>query len=293
QVHRGVLHEGGEVAVKIQYPGVGGTISGDLQLVRQIVAPFFKSPFVTRFLGEIEERLREETDYHREFANTEWFRENLGMPGILIPKAHPKYSTGAVLTTDLLTGLSFDRFLETNPSQEMKNRFGQTLYDLFMNCLFRLNRMHADPNPGNYLFREDGRVGLIDFGCVKVLEPEFCKTMSELWRAHLRRDIEAERRIYKVFGVNQSEDEWERVYEKMLKPFGEWLSLPMQNEVFDFGKHPDYCDRAGKFMGYVINDPAFSKFTTNTIFVDRTIYGLFRIFGQLGAQIRFHNEWVY
>jgi predicted unusual protein kinase regulating ubiquinone biosynthesis (AarF/ABC1/UbiB family) len=40
---------------------------------------------------------------------------------------------------------------------------------------FRHRMLHADPHPGNYLFETDGRIGLLDFGCVK--------RFNEFWTA--------------------------------------------------------------------------------------------------------------
>ena len=38
--------------------------------------------------------------------------------------------------------------------------------------LLILETLHADPHWGNYLFGDDGTIGLVDFGCVKRLGPE-------------------------------------------------------------------------------------------------------------------------
>ena len=63
-------------------------------------------------------------------------------------------------------------FLKTNRSQAVRDKLGEGLTRLFFFQLFRVQALHADPHPGNYLFNNDGTIGLVDYGCVKYLKPE-------------------------------------------------------------------------------------------------------------------------
>ena len=89
QVYRARLHDGRDVAVKVQYPGVGQAVRADLQnlgLIMRVakrIAPGMDAKAMT---AEIRERLTDELDYeheaqqHRAFART-W----RGHPFIYVP----------------------------------------------------------------------------------------------------------------------------------------------------------------------------------------------------------------
>ena len=78
-------------------------------------------------------------------------------------------------------GLRMKEFLETNPSQKTRDLIGDNLNHLFFFQLFRVQALHADPHPGNYLLNADGTIGLVDFGCVKHLKPEVIKCYAQFW----------------------------------------------------------------------------------------------------------------
>ena len=65
-----------------------------------------------------------------------------------------------------------------NPTQDERNDIGQLLFDLFIYQVFELNQIHADPHPGNFLFQKSGKIGLIDFGCVKKTKTRIFKKNS-------------------------------------------------------------------------------------------------------------------
>jgi len=116
---------------------------------------------------EIEQRLLEEIDYFLEYQNTLWFYENVKIKGLLIPKPIREYSTGVVLTTELLEGQHLEPWLKTNPDQSSIDHLAQVMWDTFAYCFFEMGKMHSDPNPGNYLFTQDKCLGLIDLAASK------------------------------------------------------------------------------------------------------------------------------
>ena len=73
QVHRAVTRDGREVAVKVQYPGVGRAIEADLanaDLLYRLVSSFTLKGLDTRALvDELRTRMRDELDYRIEASN--------------------------------------------------------------------------------------------------------------------------------------------------------------------------------------------------------------------------------
>lgn len=174
QVHRAVLHDGRDVVVKIQYPGVARAIRDDLANT-ELIATFLR--FVTAAAGmpvdvqglarEAADRISEEVDYRHEAATIAAFSDLYrGHPFIRIPEPIADASTDRVLTMTYLDGMDWTE--ATNAEQELKNTWGEVL-SRFMNGNYRhANLAHADPHPGNYRFCADGTVGFLDFGCVTV-----------------------------------------------------------------------------------------------------------------------------
>src|SRR6201985_2626869 len=133
QVHQAELNCK-KLAVKIQYPGVGDSISSDLKLVK---------PFAFRLLGmsekeldvymrEVEERLLEETDYELEVRRSiEFSNACANLNNIVFPTYHPELSGKRIITMDWLEGKHLREFLNTNPTQQMRDKIGLALWDFY------------------------------------------------------------------------------------------------------------------------------------------------------------------
>jgi predicted unusual protein kinase regulating ubiquinone biosynthesis (AarF/ABC1/UbiB family) len=294
QVHHARTHAGERVAVKVQYPGIGSALQHDMQMVRQFARPFFRAEYTARILQEIEQRFLEEIDYDRERKNTAWFSQQTQMPGIVIPRPFDAYSSPLVLTTEFVDGVHLDRWRTTNPSQAQRDRAAQRMYDFFMHSLFERHTMHADPNPGNYLFRDDGTVAVIDFGSVKVFTPALCDQMMAMWRAHLHDDRDTIVSLYCDFGLaNGDRDRVRACCATTLAPFGAWMRLPYAEDVFDFGKHSNFCTQGATLFRDMLAYRDMDGFTTETVIFDRNLYGLFRMFTEMKARVHMKNQWIY
>ncbi len=179
QVHRAVLHDGRQVAVKIQYPGVAQAIRDDLSNT-ELLATVFRfaagaagalgavMPDIEHAADEISARISEEVDYRHEAANiiafNNLYREH---PFIRVPEVIADASSDQVLTMTYLDGL--DWAAAQDAEQGLKDTWAEVIARFMTGSYRHANLFHADPHPGNYRFGEDGTVGFVDFGCVKVL----------------------------------------------------------------------------------------------------------------------------
>ena len=290
QVHAATLHDGTEVAVKIQYPGIHVAIDSDMTLMRQLARGLPNSRLVLHSLEEIHARLREEVDYRQEAANTLWFRERLASDRIDVPQVIADRCGERVLTTGLVDGLHLDPWLRTDPPQAARDHAGQQLYDLFVNSTLKLRRLHADPNPGNYLFRPDGSLIVIDFGCVKEISMRFAEPLPRVLKAYHDDDPEALFAVYGELGMLHGADKG-RLYEEILRPFGRWLTEPLRHDHFDFARHPDYTARGQPLIQKLSSLTDLDRLAAEFIFFDRTFYGLCKIFERLGARVRMKDRW--
>jgi predicted unusual protein kinase regulating ubiquinone biosynthesis (AarF/ABC1/UbiB family) len=124
----------------------------------------------------------QETDYENEGQNIDFFREQLKrIDYVRIPLVHWDLSTDRILTMSFVSGEPLMDFIANQkPSQEMRDRIGVQLVELFHLQIHRLRALHADPHPGNYLIDSKGTIGLVDFGCVKKFSPNFIEIMRRL-----------------------------------------------------------------------------------------------------------------
>lgn len=293
QVHAATLHDGTPVAVKIQYPGIHVSIDSDMTMLRQLARGMPNTRLILQSLEEIHARLREEVDYQHEAANTRWFGEHLNLDGIALPTLHAGFCGKRVLTTSLIDGQHLDDWLKTGPDQASRDRAGQRLYDLFVHSVRELRCLHADPNPGNYLFHPAGHLTVLDFGCVKRISGEFAAMLPHILGAYLDDDPEALFTAYRALGMLHGEDS-QRLYEKILRPFGHWLVEPLREEAFDFARHADYSSRGKEHFQRLsqLSQSKLNRLADEFIFFDRTLYGLCRIFERLGATVCMRQHWI-
>lgn len=176
QVHRAVTRSGEQVAVKIQYPAIRAAIENDFKLVRSISLPARFSRFASEaVISELEQGILKETDYINEGKNIDLFREKLKpLSYVEVPKVFWDMTTDRVLTMSYVSGQPLSDFLSNQkPSQKLRNEIGSRLLALFSFQVRHVYAIHADPHPGNYLIEPGGRIGLVDFGCVKRFSPDF------------------------------------------------------------------------------------------------------------------------
>ena len=208
QVYRARLHDGRDVAVKVQYPGAEEAVRADMQnlglLLRaaKTIAPGLDGKTVA---GEIRERILDECDYEAEaLAHRGFAREWRGHPFVYVPDVVTSLSRRRVIVTEWVNGRRFDEVREL--PQEERNRFGEILYRFFVGSLYRMGHFSADPHPGNYMLMDDGRVAFIDFGMNKKLSRERVDREMRWLRAVMERDADGLRAQLAELGYFNPED---------------------------------------------------------------------------------------
>ncbi|WNG33191.1 AarF/ABC1/UbiB kinase family protein [Archangium violaceum] len=177
QVHRAVLHDGRPVAVKVQYPGIAQTLSGDMENLGLVVKTVSKASRLadgTAYFHELRDELLLETDYLREASLCTAFARGVArLPDLKVPEVITERTTGRVLTLELLRGRTLKDWVVSEPSPEERYRVARQLILAIYGPFFTVGEMHADPHPGNFMVLEDGRLGLLDFGSIKRFSPRF------------------------------------------------------------------------------------------------------------------------
>ena len=230
QVHRAVTLDGDEVAVKLQYPGVAEAVESDLRnlsLLLPLVKRLAPGLDVKALYGELRERIAEELDYEIEAQNhravARAYRDH---PYVHVPKVHTGLSSRRVLVTELLHGRRFER------GQGARRRRARPLRRdrlplLLLAARSGPGRVCGDPHPGNYLLLDDGRVGFLDFGLMRTLDPEYLEGERALARAVVAEDAAEVHAILARLGYLPDPDDFvpEALLEWLLAA-GEWYLQP-------------------------------------------------------------------
>ena len=294
QVHRAETKEGNQIALKIQYPGIRNTIESDLKLVRTVVKPFPDYAFILPGLDEVEKKLIEETDYINEGKNLLFFKKHLKLKSVKVPALYEKYNSDIIIATEYIEGLSLDEWIKTNPSIQEKNKIAGILYEIFIKSLYELKCIHADPNPGNFIITPDLKVGLIDFGCIKQFDQIFIDNYKNLNRAILAGKSEYFNFLDKLdlFINNISEETKNNLFQIMHK-VSNWYSRFYIEEWFDFKKNRDIFTEPQKLFKELAKYKKYFNSQPDFIYLDRTRYGLYRIFEKMQVKIKIRNkhEW--
>jgi len=289
QVHLAVV-DNEQLAVKVQYPGIKKSIESDMSLIHFGLKRFAKGQNVDHIISEIEERLYEEVDYTLEAQNCTFFREYMNNEKIVIPKIYLEFSSEKVLTSSFLEGFDFEGYLATNPSQEEKNIYAQLILESFFYTLYTLKSIHADPNPGNFLFMEDGKLGLIDFGCVKKVEDDFLKQYNQLHLNLLENhdDLSVIKQYVSLGMIEESsKDEMLHFYKEIIKPLDTLYKEPLAGDSYDFKENSDFSKR-GFEMIFEVQQKQFQsvhKLNEQFLFINRTLLGYYALFEKMGAKI--------
>ena len=293
QVHKAVK-EGKEFAVKIQYPGVANSVRSDLRIVKPFAIRLvgMKEADMDKYFEEIEGKLLEETDYALELQRSiEASKSCAHIPNLVFPAYYPELSSDRIITMDWLNGYHLREFLDRNPSQEIRNRIGQALWDFYQFQVHTLKKVHADPHPGNFLMRDDGTVGVFDFGCIKVIPADFYSNYFALVDKEVLRDERRRREIYtNLEMIHPSDNEQEiRFFSELFQKMIDMLTLPFTVEQFDFGD-ATYFEGIYSYMDYVSNlrevrESRIARGSRHSLYVNRNYFGLYSILSDLKANI--------
>ncbi|SFV33657.1 ABC1 kinase family protein [Thermoflavifilum thermophilum] len=295
----GQVHEawknGKKLAVKIQYPGVAHSVKSDLRIVKPIAIRIvgLQEADMDQYFEEVETKLLEETNYRLELQRSQKLSAVCShLPNLIFPRYYPEYSSDRIITMDWLDGLHLQDFLATQPSQDVRNRAGQALWDFYQFQVHHLRQVHADPHPGNFLFQPDGRVGIIDFGCVKEIPQDFYENYFALTRPDLLRDEAHRRQVFRALGILHPNDTEKdiRFFTDLFQKLIDLTTLPFQREIFDFGA-AGFFEEIYAYTDYVYSLPEVrhSKIvrgTRHSLYINRTYFGLYSILGDLKAQVK-------
>lgn len=294
QVHL-ATKDGKKLAVKIQYPGVANSISSDLKMVKPMAVRLFglNETDIERYMGEVESKLLEETDYDLELKRSVEISEACAhIPDLVFPAYYPEYSGSRILTMDWLDGKHLKDFMLTNPSQKVRDKIGQALWDFYDFQVHQLRQVHADPHPGNFLMRADGTMGVIDFGCVKVIPDFFYDNYFALINPDTVEDEPKTQGIFYnlEFLVKEDTEADKKMFSDLFKKMIGLLGKPFAVDEFDFGDET-YFDSVYAFADELakveeLKNSKVARGSQHGLYINRTYFGLYSLLNELKANVK-------
>ena len=292
QVHQAVSHEGQKLAIKLQYPDMTSAIDADLKQLKLAFSVYerFDSAISTNDIyNELSERLREELDYEREAQNMRLYQHMLkDEAAVNLPSPVDSLSTKRLLTMSWIEGQKLMAFLETNPSQDMRNQIAMNMFRVWYVPFYYYGVIHGDPHLGNYSICPDGRINLMDFGSIRLFRPDFVGGVIDLYKALRDENEDLAVHAYEKWGFHGLDKEaisvlnvWARfIYSPLLedkvRPIQKVRSGTQGRELA--GQVHSELKRIGG-----IKPPA------EFVLVDRAAVGLGSVFMHLNAEVNWHQ----
>jgi predicted unusual protein kinase regulating ubiquinone biosynthesis (AarF/ABC1/UbiB family) len=293
QVYKAELLDGTAVAVKVQYPGIVKAIQSDLKnvkLLRDVFALVLPQVDVERSLADVTARVLEECDYVSELLNQQQFRRVWeGDPELFIPGVYEELCGHQVLVSEFVEGLSFEEMLKVKGPEE-RSRLGQALFRFVFRSLYVFGMFHADPHPGNYVFPGDGRLAVLDFGCVQRYDLETRMALSRVrWQAAEGvRGPELYQGMREAYGLPADVDEEELEFLEKYVLLA--IEPVLEDRVFRYDR--EYTERLaalsvkGSMLGArkVVRKGIREAKRPGLVFLNRIQYGLASVLASMGAE---------
>lgn len=287
QVHRAVLRDGQEVAVKVQHPGVAEAVESDLQnagLVEGALSMMGTRRLDSKnMLEEIRTRFREELDYRKEAERQIAFaRVHESDKQIIIPKVFPEHTARRVLTTSFVRGLSLDE--SSRLPEKERAEICRTLWRFVYKGTLIGDMFNADPHPGNYFFQDDGRVVFIDFGCVQTIPSKRQPIARRLHRAASERDEAAFVEAGKIMLETRGGPHEKRVLSYLRRAFEPQFSSPYRITREYVASLVTHMKDAGTET-LKVKDDSFVPMPEGMLFMNRLQFGFYSVLARLDASV--------
>jgi predicted unusual protein kinase regulating ubiquinone biosynthesis (AarF/ABC1/UbiB family) len=229
QVHRARLHDGRDVVVKVQYPGIDQALRSDIDnlgLVVRTMALTHRALDGRQYFHELAEELAHELDYSREGQLArEFAKASAALPDVVVPEIVDERTSSRVLTMQYLPGQTLKAFLASQADNAERLRVSGLLIRAIHGSFLVDGTVHADPHPGNFLVMPDGGLGVLDFGSVKRFSREFFHGHRDVFRLVLQQQpVDVLALVRRVgFTVDLPDDEARALLEQLIHIAGRAL----------------------------------------------------------------------
>lgn len=287
QVHRAMTHDGRDLAIKVQYPGVRDSIDADVDNVATLlrvsgVLP--KTIDIAPLLAEAKRQLHEEANYRREGEQLVRFGDLLtDSDDYVVPAFDAEFSGDAVLAMGYVDGVAIETLVDAD--EAVRNAAMRALIALVLRELFEFGLMQTDPNFANYRYQPTtGKLVLLDFGATRVIGQETADGYARLLAAGVAGDRDAVRDAAVAAGflgpaaVDRHRTLVDRMIDVILGEMG-------REGVFDFGDRGFVGVLREQGMAMASDRETWHVPPIDTLFVQRKISGTALLAARLRAKV--------
>lgn len=192
QVHLARLHDGRQVAVKVQYLDIEANSKADLQTIKGILSFygfFLRIKGLGNLHGQFSQMINEELDFRLEAQHIETIAANFTEnPHVFFPKVIHELSSERVLTTEFMQGVNISNLEKLTELNIDRQALAERVVTAYCQMIFSDGIYHADPHPGNILVQPDGSIVFVDFGAVGQLSTEMKEGILHFFEGIIKRD---------------------------------------------------------------------------------------------------------
>ncbi|MCP4757110.1 MAG: AarF/ABC1/UbiB kinase family protein [Proteobacteria bacterium] len=195
QVHKAVLPNAEEVAVKIQRPDIRKTIETDLEIMLHLATLLernieeFNVHHPTKIIEEFAISLEKEIDYIIEASHIERFaRQFIGDDTIYVPKIFHDFSTERILTMEYIDGTKISEIDVLKREGYDLKKILKSVADSILKQIYIHGFFHADPHPANIFILPQNIVCFLDFGMMGRVSREERENFTDLTMRIIRGD---------------------------------------------------------------------------------------------------------
>lgn len=178
--------------------------------------------------------------------------------------------------------------LDTNPSQEARNRMACALFRAWYVPLYRYGVIHGDPHMGNFTVRDDYGINLLDFGAIRIFPSRFVQGIIDLHKAIETDDEDLAYQAYQAWGfTNMSRDTM-----RVLNEWARFIYGPLLDDRERFiqeDNDPQYGRAVAERVYAGLKRTGGVQPPREFVLVDRSAVGLGSVFLRLGAKVNWHR----
>jgi predicted unusual protein kinase regulating ubiquinone biosynthesis (AarF/ABC1/UbiB family) len=210
QVHRASMHDGRDVAVKIQYPEIAHLVDTDIRNFVFLVGVLarLEPNFDFRVLvDEVTKLVPLELDFLNEAANAERMAKQLAdRSDVYVPTVVHELSTRRLLVMEFAPGV---RLTDVEGMRRMgvdPKDVARRVSEIFTEMILVHGFFHGDPHPGNILVQPGPRLVLLDFGLAKALPAGFREAIVRLTASIMGGDSREVAAAFRALGFRTKKD---------------------------------------------------------------------------------------
>lgn len=231
QVHRAVMRDGTEVAIKVQRPDAYETMAIDMAILERLtglIQRFSPTGDVIDFkavLAEIWNTAKQEMDFLIEAQNAEHFAaDNAGIAYVGSPKIFHHFTTSKVLMMSDVKGIAIDDMAALTEQGYDLKEIAEKLAENYIKQVIDDAFFHADPHPGNIRIHE-GKIIWIDLGMMGTLSRRDCDLFRDAIAAVGTKDVDAFKTMLLNLGEHSQPINHSRLYADLADLMDEYGSV--------------------------------------------------------------------